>query len=534
MFSRNSIRSQLHVGVLALLGIVLVMTLAGLAGAWKFRELTKAIRGRTNELPLAARLSLAIDDLRAELMIQRPQAIVGWPSVSEDICCVGLRSKFHNVRVALDDYKAQLQQTESDRLSINDISAELEAVVEIEKNLEAIDGLLANQSYFFNTAALLPQLDEHLRAMRMETNRLPELMKQRMDEFSRNARTEYYSWIVLIGVSFTLANFLLFLLYRRFNDRVFERLERLVQGSRRVAAGDYDFRIEIDANDEVAELAGALNEMTQNFQRIKDDLNQQVKVRTKEVVRSEKMASVGFLAAGVAHEINNPLASIAWSAESLETRIHEILEPVGNLDDPEFQTQIDDMQKYLRRIQDEAFRCKEITSALLDFSRIGEPRKVPSRLYELIQTVIEIVQPLSKYRDRDIEFDGDINVEAEVNPQEFKQVMMNLITNALNSTEAGGRVWIHLSADQQQAVITVRDDGCGMNDETLEQLFEPFYTRSRTGEGTGLGLSITYQIIRDHNGQIVPYSEGVNRGSTFTVLLPLKAHESKENLKAAA
>ena len=100
----------------------------------------------------------------------------------------------------------------------------------------------------------------------------------------------------------------------------------MVEGSRQVAGGNYDYRIELNSEDEVAELADALNAMTANFQSIKSDLNRQVQQRTKEVVRSEKMASVGFLAAGVAHEINNPMATIAWSAESLESRIQDILQ----------------------------------------------------------------------------------------------------------------------------------------------------------------------------------------------------------------
>ena len=112
------------------------------------------------------------------------------------------------------------------------------------------------------------------------------------------------------------------------------------------------------------------------------------------------MASVGVLAAGVAHEINNPLASIAWSAESLETRIYGHSQSTDEIDEDENLAQIQDMKKYLQRIQDEAFRCKEITSALLDFSRMGDTQKKTANLSEIVQTVIEMVRPLSKYRDR--------------------------------------------------------------------------------------------------------------------------------------
>jgi len=246
------------------------------------------------------------------------------------------------------------------------------------------------------------------------------------------------------------------------------------------------------------------------------------------------MASVGFLAAGVAHEINNPLASIAWSAESLETRIYDILNPQGEVDERQQLEQIDDMKKYLQRIQEEAFRCKEITSALLDFSRMGDTQKKTANLSEIVQTVIEMVRPLSKYRDRTIEFERDATLQAQVNSQEIKQVVLNLITNALDSINSGGHVQIQLSRRNDQAVLEVSDNGCGMTAEVMQHLFEPFFTRRRDGQGTGLGLSITYQIIQEHGGNITPHSAGPGLGSTFTVSLPIKSHEQKRNIAIAA
>jgi signal transduction histidine kinase len=276
-----------------------------------------------------------------------------------------------------------------------------------------------------------------------------------------------------------------------------------------------------------------------------------VKQRTKEVVRGEQMASVGFLAAGVAHEINNPLASIAWCAESLDSRLAEAMAEATGAADAAHQAadphpsplpegegtiarprgpaavsvaaaDVEILQKYLRRIQDEAFRCKGITEKLLDFSRLGDMEKHDTDLGELVTGVIEMVRHLGKYKQKKIEFDCREYVKVPVNAQEIKQVVLNLITNALDSLDANGTVWISLVKSGPWAELVVRDNGCGMTDEVLKHLFEPFFTRRRDGSGTGLGLSITYRNVTDHGGAIEPESAGRGRGATMRVRLPLQ------------
>jgi signal transduction histidine kinase len=180
------------------------------------------------------------------------------------------------------------------------------------------------------------------------------------------------------------------------------------------------------------------------------------------------------------------------------------------------------LQKYLRRIQDEAFRCKGITEKLLDFSRLGDVEKHDTDLGELVTGVIEMVRHLGKYKQKKIEFNCREYVTAPVNAQEMKQVVLNLITNALDSLDANGTVWISLAKSGSWAELIVRDNGCGMSDEVLTHLFEPFFTRRRDGSGTGLGLSITYRIVTDHGGTIEPESAGRGRGATMRVRLPLQ------------
>nr|AUN37411.1 sensor histidine kinase [uncultured bacterium] len=255
-----------------------------------------------------------------------------------------------------------------------------------------------------------------------------------------------------------------------------------------------------------------MNDMTARFRDIRDDLDRQVQDRTKQVVRSEQLASVGFLAAGVAHEINNPLASIAMCAESLEGRVDEVV----FRDDADR----DVVRTYLRMIQDEAFRCKEITEKLLDFSRIGEVRRQDTDLRELVQGVIDMLRHVGKYDDKHLDFTSGDPVYASINGQEIKQVVLNLVINALDSLDSGGTVTVDVVERNGQALLTVADNGCGMTPEVQEHLFEPFFTRRRNGQGTGLGLSIAFRIVADHEGAIDVHSDGPGQGSRFRVRLP--------------
>ncbi len=538
MLEKRRIRSQMYFGVAMLLVIVAVLSFSSFHGSLKFRKLIKSARGRAYEMPLVAELAVTISRLRAtigDISGETPcdvyQSATNKNLIQElpDGALASIRHDLLPVRNAFENYRFQLENSDTDN-PLGNNTKELEFVEHFDETITKIEAVASNTgTWVWDAPKSLDELKESVDELQIQTSKLPKFLNQRLADFAESARTEYHVWMLLSGV-FTLSAFmLLFVLIQRFNLRIFQPLEILVNGSRIVARGRYNHRIDLDTNDEMAELAGALNAMTSNFQQIKSNLNRQVRERTKEVVRSEKMASVGFLAAGVAHEINNPLASIAWSAESLESRIQEILDPDSELSDIEYASQIEDMKKYLRRIQDEAFRCKGITSALLDFSRMGDTKKQAANLGEIVQTVIDMVKPLSRYRNREIIFDSDPSILALVNPQELKQVALNLITNSLDSVSAGGRVKIHLERDNDNAVLVVNDDGCGMTEEVLQHLFEPFFTRRRDGQGTGLGLSITYQIIQEHGGQIVPESDGPGKGSTFTITLPLVNDEKREN-----
>jgi signal transduction histidine kinase len=166
---------------------------------------------------------------------------------------------------------------------------------------------------------------------------------------------------------------------------------------------------------------------------------------------------------------------------------------------------------------------------------MGDREKQATDLTNLIGDVIDMVCHLGKYREKHVEFHRDAVVFAPVNPQEIKQVVLNLVTNALDSLDPGGTVHVELARRGGYAELVVEDNGCGMTDEVLEHLFEPFFTRRRDGKGTGLGLSITWQIVNDHGGSIAASSDGPGRGSRFSVTLPLAIHEqaSQKQFQAA-
>jgi two-component system NtrC family sensor kinase len=517
--SRWSIRRKLLVCLAIVLAIVGALAYSGFAGGYSYRKLAWTIRVRATDLKLAGELTESLGDLRVSLSQGRELFELS------DVHQLTARERFFfdklpKVDQDLEQYRRNLEQNALTDKRFGDRTEERRTIDELESALERLKKTKTDQAWFFASAQ--GEMVAHIvEEMYVKASDLQTKMHERMRNFVGEARSEYRTWIITEWTATVVAAIFLPVAIFLFYDWLFQPLEILLAGSRRIARqDDFDHRIHLKNHDEMAELAAALNDMTARFQEIRSDLDAQVKQRTKEVVRGEQLASVGFLAAGVAHEINNPLASIAWCAESLDSRLNEALQegaPTPQLAAADLEI----LQKYLRRIQDEAFRCKGITEKLLDFSRLGDMEKHDTDLGELVTGVIEMIRHLGKYKQKRIEFDCHEYVTAPVNAQEIKQVVLNLITNALDSLDANGTVWISLVKHGPWAELIVRDNGCGMSDEVLKHLFEPFFTRRRDGSGTGLGLSITYRIITDHGGTIEPESAGRGHGATMRVRLPL-------------
>ena len=363
--------------------------------------------------------------------------------------------------------------------------------------------------------------DPEVKSTYEESQRIAKQLKQTvMDDIKTsiersNSTIRQSLWIV-VAATVELMIIVLALLYY-FREWIYTPIKALQGGVARVHAGDFDHPIKLASRDELEELANEFNAMTSRLSGIYKDLARQVNERSRQLVRSERMVSVGFLAAGVAHEINNPLASILFCSEALERRLEEVLSTDADPADVEVLT------RYLKMIQQEALRCKDITQKLLDFSRSGERTREPTDLAGLIRGVLEVARHLPSARGKTVTFNPETYVVAPVNAQDLKSVILNLVVNAIDSLEEDGSLTIQLRTKDGFAEMIFTDTGCGMPAEVLQNIFEPFYTKSRTGKGTGLGLFISHQIVDQHGGQIEAASAGSGQGSTFTVRVPMVA-----------
>ena len=330
----------------------------------------------------------------------------------------------------------------------------------------------------------------------------------------------------------TSAFFIVFLAWQ-FMTFVVVPFRTLFRGSQLIANGHHHHQIELGTDDEIGLMAETVNDITARFNRAvesetiaKQAAQREVRERTREVIQNEQLASVGFLAAGLAHEINNPLGAIAWSAEALEESLTDLPNEQRSRIDPDL---LNELTTNLGLIQSEAFRCKGITGRLLDFSRLSHTERSRENVGSLVQKVVSMVAKVGEYRCKTIETSIDQDVFAHCNAQEIQQVVLNLVCNALESVDQDGKVTVTVRDESDsltgisQAVVVVQDDGCGMDQEVLDNLFEPFFTRRRDETGTGLGLSISYRIVSLHHGSLTPHSDGEGCGSRMTLRLPAKA-----------
>ena len=301
-------------------------------------------------------------------------------------------------------------------------------------------------------------------------------------------------------ILFTLAAMIIIsvFLWYFFKRLITRPVQRMVTATNAVAAGNLSYKLEVKRNDELGHLGNSFNEMTRNLAEARTQL-----------YHSDKLASIGRLAAGVAHEINNPLTGVLTYSSFLLKRAN---------DDPE-------MRSDLEIIVRETKRCREIVKDLLDFARPISPNKKSVNIHNVIERALNIVANQLNFNHIvvQMELSGSLP-EVSVDKGQLQQVFINLFVNAADAIgEKGGTIFLITGAVQQEGKeyvqIKVTDTGCGIADENLSKIFEPFYS-TKDQKGTGLGLSLVWGLIDKHQGTITVDSE-LGKGTSFIINLPV-------------
>jgi two-component system NtrC family sensor kinase len=274
----------------------------------------------------------------------------------------------------------------------------------------------------------------------------------------------------------------------------------MIETIRKVRKGDMEARMEVIGSDELSEMAAAFNRMTDIIQR-----NQEME---STLAQQGKMASLGVLSSGVAHEINNPLGVILGYAAYIEGKLSP--------EDPHY--------KYIHEIKRESKRCKKIVQDLLSYARTPRPTLEMTDLNELLTEIIEFAANHTDMRAVTIRYEFEKGLpKVMLDGDQLRQVAINLILNAGGAMPEGGTLLVKTEVGPEQTVkITFNDTGSGIPKESLDKIFEPFYTTK--ARGTGLGLAITRQIIEMHHGEIGIESEP-GKGTLVSVILPIDQEE---------
>ncbi len=341
-------------------------------------------------------------------------------------------------------------------------------------------------------------------------------------------------------------------------------LKRLTMGASVIAGGDLSQRVEVSGRDEIGELATKFNEMAESLQERSQallDLNrrleEKVQERTRELqeshaeaekayqelketqvqlVQSEKMASLGQLVAGIAHEIKNPLNFIYGNTDFLKQYVAQLRELIeilsgGELDEAtrgkaeQFRERVnfdfvqEDLDTLVQNFEDGAQRIHAIIGDLRAFSRMDTDTLRPVDIHEPIELALNLIR--HEYRDRiTIHKEYGEVPKVECHSGKLSQVFMNLLANACQAIRQQGDIWIRSRSHDGVVEVEIQDSGEGIAREHLNKVFEPFFTTKPVGQGTGLGLSISYGIIQQHRGEIRVASEA-GRGTTFHITLPI-------------
>lgn len=319
------------------------------------------------------------------------------------------------------------------------------------------------------------------------------------EKFNMIKRETTIFFLIIIIVTLNIAILLSIYLVQN----ILNPIKTLVNASNEIAKGNYNIKINISSRDELGYLCKTFNTMVNAIVERDNMLKEDTQ---KQIVQSEKLASLGKLAAGIAHEINNPLTGVL----TYSSLLLEELKNTEHRDDLEI-------------IVNETLRCRKIVREILNFARETRIEKEAASINQIINETLSILEKhVSFHNIRIIKDLAEPMPITEVDINQMKSVINNLALNAADAMPSGGVLHITtaLDASDGSIVIEVADTGTGIPEENLGKIFDPFYTTKQTGHGTGLGLAVTYGVIKRHNGTITVKSE-VGKGTTFTIKLPV-------------
>lgn len=373
-------------------------------------------------------------------------------------------------------------------------------------------GLAAVEARLGSTLATRPDahrlLERSARAASVlaeETQRESRLLDSDIDRRGRATRRYVVGSLVTVTLA---AGAGLLLVFRT----ILAPIKLLRTGAQRLRSGDLTHRIPVRGADEIAELGRTFNEMADELDRSHADLEAKVEARTRELVHAARLADVGVLAAGVAHEVNNPLASIASCGEALVRRLE-----AGELREAE-------ARDYLQTIVSEAYRTRDITGRLLNLARTGTDRTSGDGVVKTEEVFSQAAQ-LTKHLLADKRLRLAVAVPDEVaavrgDAGELLHVVLNLILNARDASPAEATIELTCSQEDGRQTWLVADRGPGIPEELADRVFDPFFTTKDPGAGTGLGLSLAAAIVDRHGGTIRVESRP-GGGTRFVVQLPV-------------
>jgi two-component system NtrC family sensor kinase len=235
-----------------------------------------------------------------------------------------------------------------------------------------------------------------------------------------------------------------------------------------------------------------------------------VKETEAQLIQMEKMASLGILAAGIAHEINNPLGFLISNLETLQDYTKDIDKSINDA------TMAGDLKAITQESLEGAYRIKKIVQDLRTFSRKSESQTVPIDINQILESTLSIVWNEIKYKV-DVEKEYQASSKIWVDPTELSQVFLNILINAAQAIKGKGTITLSTWEDEKNIFVKISDNGCGIPSEILPKIFDPFFTTRK--KGTGLGLSVSYNIIKKYQGEIEVESK-VGKGASFTIQLP--------------